>query len=352
MVVNVRQRIADIESKRNAMSDDLKRLVDLVWSHRKDHTTGTYSAKNVDVYGLYTRAHKITGISNAHMTAFLVRILAMNQLPEIQCSPVKKSDKLGRHLAKKFNAMRAPSGFALLGRQNFINLYNAALKHKNLCKALSNTFYHFRRNLNNSTERVYLHTKPLEAINVMNFVLTQMVLRPNAHPGLSNAKVAAPNPEARFDTIVIYLSDAAALNTALSEIATYQQGGNRHRFDHGVPRSIKEVRNHNGIELIGVGTGAEPPVALNRNKQDLLLEPGFSSFGSYRSELIEFALENTLRRNEGKPQFINRVADYFKAAGIDPREPHAHTNPPELIYRANQTLSQLEKGLEPTWKIS
>ncbi len=186
----------------------------------------------------------------------------------------------------------------------------------------------------------------------MEFVVTQMVCRPVVHPGLSNAKVGAPGAESRFDTIVIYLADAAAVEKALDEISAYQHSGNRVRFEHGTTRSTKLITNRKGIELVGVGTGAEPPVALYQHNQNLVMIPGASSFGSFRSTLIQFALANTLQRGQGKPEFVNRVVSYFKSVGIDPRQPHTHSIQSELQHRARVTLQQLRNGIEPTWKVS
>jgi len=354
-MVNVRSRVAAIESQQSAMSHDLKQFLDLVWSHRKRHSDNSYLARNASAYRLYTRRHKTKGIGSAEMIRFLGDILPMPQLPEIQCSIRDPNDELGQYLKTEFNATRAASGFTSLSRGEFTNLHQAATYDAELCNELARTFYHFRRVRRTTKERIYLHTKPLEAITVMDFVLRQMILQPNAHPGLNNAKVAAPNRYARFDTIVMYFSDAAAINTALSAIATYQQtGGNRQRFDHGTTRGTEMITKHNGIELVGVGTGAEPPVKLAKpqGSSDLVLVPGSSSFGAYRSKLIDFALKKTLQKGEGKDQFINRVADYFHAAGIDPKQPQTHENPPELKYRARVTLQQLRNGIEPTMKIS
>lgn len=350
-MVSVKQRIANIEQRQSAISHDLQQFLDLVWSHRKSHIDGTYSADNVSVYKLYARLAKSVGIGTPEMIAFLTRVVAMPQLPEIQCSVNNRRDQLGKYLALNFHATRAPSGFTQLTRQNFLRLSQRAQRDATLCRALSRTFYHFRRNRVKSVERVYLHTKPMQAIDVMNHVLTQMVLRPAAHPGLSNAKVAAPSQRSRFDTIVIYLTSANARDTALTEIAAYQQAGNRHRFSHGVTRTTRMVSEHNQTELVGVSVGAEPPARLLRRDQELFIVPGGTSFGTYRSELISLALEKSLAKNESKSQFVRRAANYFEAAGINPADPHMHENPSELKYRARVTRQQLLNKVDPTMSI-
>lgn len=350
-MVDVRQRINAIEQRQVGMSHDLQRFVDLVWSHRKNNVTGTYSAKNVKAYRLYTRSHKTPGIGSADMIQFFQTLRTFPQVPEIQCSVTNPKDSLGKYLRNYFNAKRAASGFAELAATDFQDLCDEVQTEPQLCKALSRTFYHFRRFRGKAMERIYLHTKPREAANVMGHVLRQMVRRPNAHPGLSNAKTSAPSSSARYDSIVIYLQNTQALDAALTEIANYQQAGNRHRFEHGSSRTTRVINSHGGIELVGVSTGAEPPVKIIPHNDDLVLHPGGSSFGSYRSLLIDFALKNTLAKNEDKPQFVLRVVNYFRAAGIDPKAPEGHSNSAELHYLARKTLQQLKSGQEPTHKI-
>jgi hypothetical protein len=351
-MVNVRNRVAAWEQRQAPLSDELQSFLDLVWSHRKDQSTGTYAATNADVYGLYTRAQRNFGVGQAAMIGFLNGILRMPELPEIQCDLEDEDDALGDFLWTYFNATKADSGFALLDRQNFSNLVNLARTHSDVCSALAQTFYHFRRNLTPSADRIYLHAKPLHAIRVMEFIVTQMVCRPDVHPGLSNAKVGAPGAESRFDTIVIYLANATAVAKALDEIAAYQHAGSRVWFEPGTTRSTKLITNHKGIELTGVGIGAEPPVALYQHNKDIVTIPGASSFGSFRSKLIQFALANTLQSGQGKVEFVNRVIGYFNSVGINPRQPHTHGIQSELRYRAKVTLQQLRNGIEPTWKVS
>ncbi|SMF49014.1 hypothetical protein SAMN02745866_03219 [Alteromonadaceae bacterium Bs31] len=351
-MVNVKARVASIERQLAPLSTDLRSFLDLVWTHRKDHQTGTYTAENADVYGLYARAHKNFAFGSAGIQSFFQKLLSMPQLPEIQCAPNKKKDRLGRYLKSHFNAQAAASGFAVINHLNFTRLAQAARGSARLSSALANTFYHFRRNLLHSSDRIYLHTKPLQSMRVMEFVLNRMVLRPTEHPGLSNAKVSAPGQESRYDTIVLYLADTNAVNKALDEIANYQHAGNHVWFLPGNTRTTKAITKHNGINLVGVGTGAEPPVALYKHNNDLVPIPGGSSFGSFRSQLIQAALKTTLDKGEGKPQFMARVAGYFKAIGIDPQQPHKHLNSPEIQYRARVTLQQLQSGKEPSWKIT
>ncbi len=352
-MVNVRERIAAFEQKQARLSDDLQRFLDLVWTHRKDQASGTYAAANADVYGLYARASRNFHTSPAAMIPFLEQILRLPQLPEIQCDPDDDQDALGDFLSLYFNAHAAQSGFAELDRNNFTALVNLAKSNRpDVCNVLANTFYHFRRNLSPSTERIYLHTKPHQAIHVIQYVVTQMLRRPDRHPGLSNAKVGAPGAESRFDTIVVYLADSNAVAKVLDAIAAYQHAGNYAKFEHGTTRSTKLITDHKGYKLIGVGTGAEPPVALYRHGDDLVTIPGSSSFGSFRSKLIQFALANTMQKGEGKAEFVTRAVGYFRSAGIDPRQPHAHGKQAELRRRAGIILQQLQDGIAPTWKVT
>ncbi len=344
----IRDKIAAFETNGPALSADLARFLDLAWSHRKNTRDGTYAAKNSDVYGLYTRSGRGTAPPEA-ITAFLREIQQFPVLPEIQCSP---KDWLGYHLVKDYKGKQLPSGFMGVPRDGFGKMTTATQTNKVLRDQLGNTFYHFRRGGARSMERLYLHVHPLRATKVIRYIVDNMVLRPVAHPGMTNAKTGAPGRETRFDTLVLYFSSVPALEKGLEEIAKYQStGNNRSLFEAGTTRATKEITEHKGIKLTGIGTGAEPPVAVQQHQGKIVLLPQSSSFGSFRSTLISFALEKTLAANEAKPKFVERVIRYFRAAGIDPKKPHAHGMAVELQHRAQVTLKQLQAGKEPTWGI-
>ena len=356
-MTGVKGRIAQWEARgKSRFTDDLKRFLDLAWSSRKSHVNGTYAAENTDIYALYARIGRTVGIGPAAVVKFLERLITFPILPEIQCSIDKSSDSLGKYLKKYFSATRAASGFTQLSRQNWQRLAVRAKADSERarplrCPLLSRTFYHFRRSAAKSSHRVYLHVRPVQAINVMDYIVRDLVMKPVDHPGLTNAKVGAPDVEARSDTIVIYVSDEAEVQRVLTKIAAYQRGGKQSYFEHGTTRGTKHITDHKGVPLVGVGVGAEPPVALRRVGDYLVTIPYPSSFGSFRSELITHAVENTLDSGEGKAEFLDRVETYFRAAGIDPGRPHEHGMATELQHRATVTLRQLRNGEDPTWKI-
>ena len=315
---------------RNRPSDDLQRMLDLVWSHRVSHKNKTISGANADVYALYNRIFKNWSYTPGGMMGFLQGLTAIQIPVEVQCRiaaiPGKdKEDELGRTLRRYFGATRAASGFAQMSPGNFRVLVQFLQTDQNghLMSLLAPTFFHYRRTQAKSEWRIYLHVNSEYRPAVMRWVLANIWRR----AGCSNAKVGGPAPESRADNIVIYLRDQASTDVALQAIRSYQtREDDRKQFEHGVPRTVREVPG-----LVGVGTGAEPPVGIERAGGKLLLRNIAASFGSYRQALIDLALEVTLKKNEGKDVFIRRVVAYFRMAGIDPAHPDRHVNIENLI---------------------
>jgi hypothetical protein len=109
----------------------------------------------------------------------------------------------------------------------------------------------------------------------------------------------------------------------------------------GVPRTVRQID-----DLVGVGTGAEPPVGLKGDGTYLIMRRSSSSFGTYRQQLIELALTYTLHNGQSKDQFIQRVVRYFHMAGIDPAHPDRHVNIDRLIAIANRIELLISQGQE------
>lgn len=328
---------------RNRPSDDLMRMLDLVWSSRLNHKTNTIGAGNADVYALYNRILKNWSYTPSGIMPLLQGLAGIHHPVEVQCSIAavpgqKGEDLIGYNLRRYFGATRGASGFALMTPLNFQRLVHhlQTTQDGGLMSLLSETFFHYRRSLGDAQWRIYLHVLPDYRAQVMRWVLANIW----TIPGCSNAKVGGPAKESRADNIVIYLRDQPTTEVALRALRSYQmREDDRKQFEHGVPRMVREV-----TDLVGVGTGAEPAVGLARFGDVLVMRNRASSFGSYRQALIELALKVTLNKNQGKDVFIRRVVSYFHAAGIDPAHPDRHVNIERLKAIADFVEERLAKG--------
>jgi hypothetical protein len=158
------------EIAQSSVAPDLKQFLDMVWTHRAEAATDYYK-----VYGLYIRERRRFNVDAGVMKSFFDALLTFGMLPEIQCSPDDPDDPLGDHLKQNYGATTAPSGFARLTTGQLARLFADAGTDDGLRKELSDTFYHFRRNLGHAAERIYLHVKPGSEAKVMEFVVKDLV---------------------------------------------------------------------------------------------------------------------------------------------------------------------------------
>jgi hypothetical protein len=302
--MDVQAKIKAFESKiaQGALAPDLKQFLDMVWTHRAEAATDYYK-----VYGLYIRERRRFNVDAGVMKAFFDALLTFVMVPEIQCNPANPKDALGALLKKKYGATQAASGFASLKLGKLTALFADAVTDAALRADLSETFYHFRRSLGHSAERIYLHVKPGSEARVMEFVVRDLVRNTGGHPEISNAKVGSSVSIHRFDSIVIYLGSSEAVERALGPITEFQKA-NQSLFEAGSPRTTRTVTKHGGVNLIGVSTGAEPP------------QTG-QSFGSVRCGEIFDALEETVGLNGSKDDFIAKAVQKLRAVGVDPGAP-------------------------------
>ena len=293
----------------NPMHDDLKRLLDLVWTNRN----------RPDVYGLYIRAGKAIDFSLAGVRQFLVELYNLGRIPEVQES---SGSPFGSWIIKNYKAYSAPNGgFLLMPPAEWRALIVRAQTSENVVGYMAKTFYHFRsRTPGGSNERIYLHVSPVARATVMGFLLQSVC----TIPGVSNAKVGPPSREYRYDTIVIYLNNKATVDLALAQIAIYQKR-NKSFFEHGSPRLLKVISRFKDVDLVGVAAGSEPQFTVKEEGGRLVRVRGTTSFGTLRGTIIEFALTQTYNPATGlngtKQQFIDRVVADFKALGLNPQQP-------------------------------
>jgi hypothetical protein len=152
-------------------------------------------------------------------------------------------------------------------------------------------------------ERIYLSTPADRAMDVMDFVVKQIVDQPAAFPGVIEAKVAGTDQVSRrFDSIVIYLTDQSARDAVLREISAYQ-GLNPGSFvDYSLP--MTEPR------FAGVAVAAQPLRALG------------DSVGDLYAQAVYKALTDALSAGDDFAGFKQRVLAELRARGIDPDLPH------------------------------
>lgn len=179
-------------------------------------------------------------------------------------------------------------------------------------------FIHFTRprpKEDRVTERIYLNVHPDHAVDVMRFVVTELLQpessrlpgapAPAAAPvkrGLTSAKLAGPRGlMTRADSMLIYACSLADVEWALGCLAEYQA----EHGDHFLPDLPAATRPR----LIGVSTAAEPPPALKSG-----------SFGSYLAAVAEKAM-----RTEPVPldfaAFRARARQFLIDDAVNPEHP-------------------------------
>jgi hypothetical protein len=169
------------------------------------------------------------------------------------------------------------------------------------------SFFRFERagaDLSRVQERIYLNVNADRAPQVMEFVVRDIVDNPGKFPGIGMAKLAGPRSVSRrAESIVIYAEDAAAVERVMQRIRAYH-GSNPDNFRATTPFMTNRI-------LEGVSVGAEP-----------LGSGGAVSFGQVRARAIYSALRQSTRPGETQEQFLQRVLDALRRAGVNPDAPH------------------------------
>lgn len=175
------------------------------------------------------------------------------------------------------------------------------------------------------TERIYLNVHPDHAVEVMRYIVTELLQpessrlpgqsSPAAAPirrGITSAKLAGPRGlMTRADSMLIYACSLADAEWAVGCLAEYQA---EHR-DHFLPDLPAGTRPR----LIGVSTAAEPPPALKS-----------ASFGSYLAAVAEKAM-----KTEPAPAdfaaFRARVRQLMIDDAVDPDHPDRLSLTPDVV---------------------
>lgn len=317
----------------NSIAPELREFLTVVWVQQTKRTNNPRK----HTYTVYSRSKSRPGFVPQELISFMKEMVQIPKDPEFQIEEEFLENYNGQQIGRAFPKITRNdfqvlishlegrglpalgAGFSALDEMNLKKAYTLYLREE-----LCGVFMHYRRNGNQAcTERIYLNVKPQAAGQVMRHIVPTMILQPAQYPGLTNCKVAAPGTSSRADSIVMYLSNPAARDAVLDGLAQYQNAGHRDLFNKQTPFCTQVISKHNGIALTGVATGAEPNGQVRRtNVNRIRINPnGIDSFGNFRSTLIEFALEGTVRAGRGENDFVKLVIKLFKWAGLDPLNP-------------------------------
>jgi hypothetical protein len=168
-------------------------------------------------------------------------------------------------------------------------------------------FIHFYRTGMNSavsTKRISINASRELGDSLMKSLVDHVKDNPDEFPGIRGGKIGNPRWE-RPDSIIMSLTDDAAVAKVIDWLKTYQETGNgRDAFHWEPPPMTRQV-------LAGVGIGDAPPISHKHE-----------SFGEYRVNPIDEAVVKLPRDGSvTKDQF---VAAALEALGgrIDLGEPH------------------------------
>lgn len=337
---NVKALITQFEQMRPDLHEDLQRFLDLVWSHRND---GDW----LDLYGMYigdpAKPFKQKPVSDgAETRAYLQRLTTVGKEPQIQADSEDLVIPIYYTLNSegKYERRAKP-----LGLQDLLNITrddpNAAI-----LEPLATTFYHFRRNDSSPNERIYLNVEPTYRVEVITWIVKNMILAPMAYPGVFNAKVSGSREKNRNDQIVMYISNAQEVERTLTGLAKYQNypASNRLYFRDQTTAMTRQVRQHGSLMLRGVSVGSEPAgIKKQVDQYGTYILPKSQSFGTYRESCILDALRATKKAGQGKPEFIKRVIGEFQIMGLDPRNPSIQLNRQALETAAAKNKKILER---------
>ena len=197
-------------------------------------------------------------------------------------------------------------------------------------KNLWKTFFHFLSRAFSPAlvkKRIYIHAaRPVEINSIKIMRVLVGLLNNSGYEGLQEVKVSGPGDPNRLDTIVAYLSDAAAVAKVVAQIRTIPAAC----FAPGLPKVVKE-------ELPGVGVTDEPAdvqlvgeVQLKKGPDGKFMNPDRQSFGMFLSKLIWWALADTNVRNTRMDEFLEHFSTALQVTRIDPKNPHLHAHRADL----------------------
>jgi HopA1 effector protein family len=178
------------------------------------------------------------------------------------------------------------------------------------------SFLHYRQSKDPAVERIYLNVKSDSRAEVFAWLLRKIYVGGKRIPGITNAKLAGPEDGGRADSILIYLTDDKAVESALAVIAEYQTTCGKGYFQANLPKLTKPI---DGLQ--GVSRAQEPPqcyIRLGKSGWEAVHKS--QSFGGYRASLIFEALRTTYKK-DSYTAFKKAVTSIFEVAGIDPEKP-------------------------------
>ncbi len=170
-----------------------------------------------------------------------------------------------------------------------------------------NGFTHFyRKSGNGATERIYLNVKSDYAPEFMRILIREVIAKPKEYPGVHGGKVnGATSATGRPDVIVLFLEDAASARRVLGFVNAVKKL-NPWLFNETTPPMTSQATP-------GISRAHEPVQTPGQKRL---------SFGQSRSKAITEALDNTMKKNGTKEDFIAEVEKVFGENNINPDSPH------------------------------
>jgi hypothetical protein len=153
-------------------------------------------------------------------------------------------------------------------------------------------------------ERVFICARADFAMDIMKFIVHNILGQPDKYSGIEMAKIADfPAVTRRSDNIVVFTAGREATEKVIKVLEIYQQT-NPHHFMKDIP-AMTEWR------LPGVSVGEEP------------LPPwrGRESFASLRIKIIADALKQTELEGKDKEYFRQLLKRRLRESGVDPDNP-------------------------------
>jgi len=221
----------------------------------------------------------------------------------------------------------------LNARQRITNPYlKRALQHRAqrinltiedyLTLIMENEFYHyFAKNLRyaHSRHRIYLNVKNQIITPIMSYIINECL---DKIPDVEEVKVTLGNYP---DKIIIYTRNRPAMNKVLAALKHYQHNNGIDGFKHSLPAMTSQ-------QLTGVSTADSPPNVCFINGE--VMPSVLGSFGLFLCNLIYQAFKDS----NGSTEFFELIVKYFKAAGLDPKDPSIQTRFKHLTWEAQSNF--------------
>jgi hypothetical protein len=310
-MVNVSARVAALDASVPAMSPDLRRFLDLVWTNRaKIALSGSGSGGKL--YQLYARRpverRDMPAASVAEVMPFLERLLALSRHPLARPHWVQQSEDDDPDTIDEL--MGAIHHFIAQGDQDSVDSW---------CHHAAFTFYHLPQTPRQPAQaRIYLNVPVAWGVEVMDFVVRDLL---GMHADVLKAKLAGPR-NAGADRLIIWVTALNRVDGILRALLAYQRT-HRMYFSDGVPRLCQQAAI-DGVPVRGVGLATEPaqpdgtPISFGKSRT----VPIFKALDDVLGQRREWWTLRGAAAETAKEEFLRQTAAALRRAGIDPAQVH------------------------------